>query len=311
MNKKFTAGLGNVKVVLKEFLNGEKGFLVEAFDGTFFENFFEEHFAKGGGKLINKSCNTKIIIADDGFVGIENFSDFKSNLCFFKALCKIFDSGCSGTDTYVNSGEEFASESINDGTCKFFKICDFDAGSDLFNKNDIGFAYAENKVFGFIREEILDNIKNGDIVCGKNADEENNSRNIGGEAKFPCFDINIAGKDVIENYVFNKVCAVIFFIIILFDSCKRNCHKGAELCGKFIGACNKNRKFGFFIGTEGFICKSVANMTFLGGTEIGYKEIISFAGARKVTASYNRSAIINNADSTTDTVMHLVYYTLK
>ena len=175
VNKKLTAGFGNVKIVFEEFLDGEKGFLVEAFNGTFFENFSEEHFTKGGGKLVNKSCDSEIVVADDGFIGIENFSDFKSNLCFFKALCKIFDSGCGGTDTYVDSGEEFASKSINDGTCKFFKICGFNAGSDLFNKNDIGFAYAENKILGFVREKVLDDIKNGNFVYGKNADEKNNS----------------------------------------------------------------------------------------------------------------------------------------
>jgi hypothetical protein len=52
-------------------------------------------------------------------------------------------------------------------------------------------------------------------------------------------------------------------------------------------------------------------MAFFGGTEIGKKKIVSFTGTGKIAACYDRCAVINNADSTTDTVMHLVYYTLK
>ena len=41
---------------------------------------------------------------------------------------------------------------------KFFKIGNFDSGFDFFNKNNVGFAYAENKILGFIREKILNDI---------------------------------------------------------------------------------------------------------------------------------------------------------
>ena len=311
VDKKLTAGFGNVEVVFEELLDGEKGFLIEAFDGTFFEYFSEEHFAESGGKLIDKSCDAKVIVAYDGFIGIKDFSDFKSNLCFFKAFCKVFDAGCGSTDTNIYSGEEFTSESINNGTCEFFKICTFDTRTDLFYEDDIGFAYAEDEVFGFIREEILDNIENGDIIGSEDADEENNSGNIGGEAEFSCFDVDIAGKNIIKNNVFYKVCTVVFFIIILFDSCKGDSHKRAELCSKFIGASYKNCKLRLLFGTESFICKTVANMTFTGGTVIGYKEVVSFACTGKVAAGNNGCTVVNHADGTTDAVMHLVYYTLK
>ena len=138
VNKKLTAGFGNVKVVFKELLDSEKSFLVKAFDGTFFENFSEEHFAKGGGKLVNKSCDSEIIVTYDRFIGVENFTDFKSDLGLFKTFCKVFDSDCGGTDTDVYSGEELASEGIDNGTCEFFKVGTFDAGTNLFYKNNVG-----------------------------------------------------------------------------------------------------------------------------------------------------------------------------
>ena len=48
--------------------------MVKTFDGASLENFFEEHVAESCGKLIDKSCNAEIFVADDGFFGIENLS---------------------------------------------------------------------------------------------------------------------------------------------------------------------------------------------------------------------------------------------
>ena len=38
VNKQLTAGLGNIQVVLKELLNGEKGLVIQAFDGAFLKD---------------------------------------------------------------------------------------------------------------------------------------------------------------------------------------------------------------------------------------------------------------------------------
>ena len=82
VNEHFSRGFGNVQIVCKEALNRGKRFSVQSFDGAFFENFVEEHFAKCGGKLIDQSANAEIIVADDGFIRIEHTADFESCLCF-------------------------------------------------------------------------------------------------------------------------------------------------------------------------------------------------------------------------------------
>ena len=108
VHKKLAACFGNVKVVFKEFLNGEKGFLVKAFNRTFFENLAKEHFTKRCGKLIDKTRNAKVIVAYNGLVGVEHLADLKSDLRFLKALCQILYACGGGADAHVYSGKELA-----------------------------------------------------------------------------------------------------------------------------------------------------------------------------------------------------------
>ena len=80
MNKELSGSFGNVQVVFKETLDGKERFLIERFNGASLEHFLQEHIAESCGQLINKSCNTKIVIADDGAFRIEYLADLKSDL---------------------------------------------------------------------------------------------------------------------------------------------------------------------------------------------------------------------------------------
>ena len=309
--EKLAAGFGNVEVVFKEFLNSEKGLLVKALDGPFFEYLFEEHLAKSGGKLIDKSCDAEVVVAHDSLVGVENLSDLKGDLRFLEALGKVLDTGGGSADADVDPCKELASESVNNGAGELFKVGAFDARANFFNKNNVGFAYAENEVLGFVREKILHYVKNGNVVDGKYSNEKNDARNVGGEAKLPRFDVNIAGKNVVKNYVFDKIRPVVFFVVILLDSRKGNRHKGTELSRKFVRSGNENRVFGLVAGAERFICKSVPNVALIAGAEVGNEEVVSFSDSRKVAAGNYRRAVINDTHGAADAVMRLMYYTLK
>ena len=80
VNKELSGSFGNVQVVFKETLDGKERFLIERFDRASFENFFEEHIAKGGGELIDQTGDAEVVVADDGAFRIEYFADLKSDL---------------------------------------------------------------------------------------------------------------------------------------------------------------------------------------------------------------------------------------
>lgn len=49
MHKQFPGRFRNVQVIFKEALNRKQGFVVQRFDRTALEHFFQEHFAQGRG----------------------------------------------------------------------------------------------------------------------------------------------------------------------------------------------------------------------------------------------------------------------
>lgn len=84
VNEKLTGGFGNVQVIFKEALDSEKCFVVERFDRTLLEHFLKEGFAESCREVINKSCDTEVIIRNDDLIRIEHLSDFKSDLSFLE-----------------------------------------------------------------------------------------------------------------------------------------------------------------------------------------------------------------------------------
>ena len=57
--------------------------------------------------------------------------------------------------------------------------------------------------------------------------------------QLPRFGVDVAGQDVVQHDVFDKVCLVKFFVVILFDALQADRQHGRKLLGRFIGALHK------------------------------------------------------------------------
>ena len=57
--------------------------------------------------------------------------------------------------------------------------------------------------------------------------------------QLPRFGVDVAGQDVVQHDVFDKVCLVEFFVVILFDALQADRQHGRKLLGRFIGALHK------------------------------------------------------------------------
>ena len=62
--------------------------MVEGLNRTLLEYFLEEGFAKSRGEVIDKSCDTEIIVADDDLISIQKF--FENNLNVSETSRKLF-----------------------------------------------------------------------------------------------------------------------------------------------------------------------------------------------------------------------------
>lgn len=65
--------------------------MIQRLDRAFLENFLKECFAERCRQVIDKSCDTKIIIRNDILVSIEHLSYLKSYLSLLETSCKVLD----------------------------------------------------------------------------------------------------------------------------------------------------------------------------------------------------------------------------
>ena len=158
MNEELSRGFGNVEAVLKELLNGEQRFVVEALYGVFLENFLEESLAKGCREVIDKSCDTEIVVGNDILVRIENLADLESGLRLLERARQILNSDNGRAYADVNLCEELARKRIRDTSREFFEVFDVDVVLNLLDENDIVFGDIENEVLVLVGEKVLNNI---------------------------------------------------------------------------------------------------------------------------------------------------------
>ena len=91
VHKELSRRFGNVEVVLKEALDRHKGFTVERIYAAVLEYFLKEHLAKSCGKLVDKSADTEIFVADNVLFCLKHFAYLKSHLSLFVCSCKVLD----------------------------------------------------------------------------------------------------------------------------------------------------------------------------------------------------------------------------
>ena len=253
VNEELAGGFGNVEVVLKELLNRKERFMVEQLDRSAFENLLEKHFAERGRQLIDQPRNSEVVIADNGFFRIENLSDLEGDLGFLKGTGKIADAGDERADSDDAMGIELAGKRIDDRIRELLKRFFFEIRFCLFYEGDIVLVDADHEILVFIREKILDDVVNGNVVAAVDLDDHADARRIGIEMELSCLNEDITGQDIIEDHVFDKVRAIVFFIVILLDIRERNRKNVCVLDRIGIASGNENGIFRTRIRSEGFI----------------------------------------------------------
>ena len=261
--------------------------------------------------MVNQACNAQIIVADNGFIRIEDLSDFQSGLCLLEGTGQFFDAVHNGTDTDIDTGIKFAAECIRNGTSQLFQVFGVHSPLDFLYQNDITFRNGKDKILVLVREQVLDDIISRNIVGGYNPNQQDNPADFRIKMQFSCLDDNIARQDVVQNHILDEVVAVIFFIIILLDVKQCNRQNVGILCSCIIYALYEYRIFRLIRRAERLICISVPDKNIMDITQIQRNEFIGGADFRQIAASNNGCTIIHNADSRINGIPHLMDKPLK
>ena len=89
--------------------------------------------------------------------------------------------------------------------------------TNLLDQRDIGLIDIDDKILGLVREKVLDNVECRYVGLGGDLDQHDDAADLGVEAQLARLQIDVAGKDIVEDDVLDKIGAVVLFIIVLLD----------------------------------------------------------------------------------------------
>ena len=140
---------------------------------------------------------------------------------------------------------------------------------------------------------------------------ENNSCGIIIEMKLTALDINISGKNIIKNNIFNKIRSVKLFIVCLLNLIKSNCNNICKMLAHIIRSLKKNSIFGMNGIAESLIGAAVNTGLQPRKNTCGNNAFSNFSDLAEFRTGNNRAALIHNADITIKRISHLIYNALK
>ena len=123
---------------------------------------------------------------------------------------------------------------------------------------------------------------------------------------FPGLDIDVAGQDVVEDYILDEVVAVILLVIILLDAGQCHSQNAAVPGSHFVRALHKDRKLRLGLGTERLVGISIPHKQILIFPHVQHEIFTGLPDASEIAAGDNGSSIVHNADHTVDGIPHLV-----
>ena len=311
VHEKLSRGFRNVQVVIEKCVNGLESFSVEAFERAALEYFLKEHFAKSRGELVDKSADTEAFIVDNVLFGIEYLADLEGNLCVLIGTRKFFYVGNDRADTDMHLEIEFRLNGIDDASRDKLECAGVGSGFKLLNKNYIRFAYVDNVIVSFVGEHILNNVIRDNFAGIHKADKNNDAVYLAVKAKLLGFYINIAGENIVENDVFDKVGLVVFFIIESFDIGEGNRKKRRNaLCG-IVSALYENYIFDSCVRADGTVGIVTDNLGFVAIGKLIDNVLVNVTDFRKLTAGDNNALVVDYTDFAVDRFSHLINQTLK
>ena len=208
---------------------------------------------------------------------------------------------------------EFCDVDNNKGTGlqRLGEILGIDAGLDLLDQNNIALGDVEHEVLVLVREQVLDDIVSGDVVCRNDADEQDNAADLCIEVQLACLDDDIAGEHIVQHNVLDEVVAVVLLVVILLDVGKCDGKDARIFGGCFIRSLYEYRIIGLLVSAERLVGITVADEDVMCIAEIQRYKFICGADLGEVAAGDDCCVLVHDADGSVHGIAHLVYQSLE
>ena len=142
-------------------------------------------------------------------------------------------------------------------------------------------------------------------------DKDCNTHNLSREMQFLCLDVDITGKNVVKNDVFDEGSLVIFFIVQILDIAKRNRKNHRKLLGLLIFSLYKNDIFILCDTADRTIGIAAGNDRIRCIRHLVSDSLSGFSNFDELTTGNNYAVFIDNADDTLYGLSHLMNNSLE
>ena len=240
MNIQLAARFRDVEVILEEFVYRLQRILVKSFKRIFLEHLVEEHLAERGGQLIYYTADAEIFIANDRLFRIENSADVDRDLGFLITVGKLAQVTRGRSDADYAFDLKLVAQNGLNALGNGFHLGAVVSAGELFYNDDICLVYADNEVMLLIGEKRLQNLNARNVRALDLTHKQQRTRNIGGKVQLLGPYINVAGKNVIGNYILKKSSLIVLFLVIHLRLVKGDGSHHACHARHIIAALDKN-----------------------------------------------------------------------
>ena len=265
-------------------------------DRASLEHLFQEHLAHGGGQLIDQTGDTQIVIADDRLLSGEYLRHLQRHLGLLEGAGQIFDAGDHRADAHERADIELAGQRVDDRAGQLLDILGLDVGVDLLDDDRIGLRDVKDKVFLLVREQIDDHIVGRYLGLAHGAHQQHDAVCIGAKMQLSGLHVHVAGQNVIENDVLDKVVAVVLLVVILLDAGQRDGQQPGIAAGDLVGAGHENGVVAFLVGAKGLKGIGIFDKAVF---QVGTGEIAALkdvADLLQLAAGDDVALVVNHAD---------------
>ena len=225
------ACLRYVQVVLKELVYRLQRVRVQGPYGVLLEDLGEEHLAEGGGQLVDDAADAEILVVDDGLLGVEHLADLDGDLGFLVAVGQLAQVVSRGADADDCLDQQLALDGVFDVLGHGDDVLGPLLARELLDDDDVGLAHGQDEVPLPVGEEVLDDLQRRHVGAVKLADQVYGAGHVRDEVQLLGAHIDVAGKDVVGDYVLDEGGLVVLFLVVRAGLVHRDGGEDAHAAG--------------------------------------------------------------------------------
>ena len=314
MDVELSGCLGDVQIILEETIDGLQGVLIQGLNGILLEHLVQEHFAEGGGKLIDDAAQTQVFIVDDGLLAFKDPAHIDGDLSFLVAIRQLPQMPGGGAYADDAADAKLLMQRVLDAAGHLFDFVQIIRIQQGFDDNHVGLVDVQHKVLLLIREETPDHFHSSHVGVVHLAHQKHDPGLIRDKMQFLGPNVHVTGQNVVRNDIFDESSLVVLFLKIVLGFAESHCRHGAYRAGHAVRPFHEGGKIHLAAlgikGTEAAVF--LRNRQPVGLLQVKAVKVVQ-AGAdhRKLACRDNETLFIHDADGPIYRVLHLNNHVLE